>query len=979
MKVSPKKPFRLIYSLFAHEFLGYLIESFVIQLNDSGELTFQHQNISHLNAKEFAEGLDDDDYRIIKLMDSIQQDAVVKKFQQKKMKPAEFFDKTFDKEKGDKILQKHILDYIDGKKSDIFPLLQNKEVFVMGNDGEPTWKKVETPTEPATVLFHFYKNEENTHYLPTIRHQGEKVHFQYNNSQVVCNDPAWLLVGEEKLLRFKQPQVDGRKLKPFMNKKFINVPKSVEETYYKNFISQIVASFDVKAQGFDIVEEKGEATATLMFSELIEAEGQTDLFGNSTKSADENLGSLIFQICFNYGSYTFSSGTNRAASVKLEKTKDSYIFHKVVRDLTYENDILKKLQKLKLIIKNGRCALDKPTAFSWISSNKEALEKLGIAIKQKEVSGINKKVYFLGKSSINLEVKEKNDWFDVYAKVKFGDYEIPFLQLRKYIVAGKREFLLPNKETAVIPEEWLTKYSELFSFSEEDDQGNLILQKHHLSLVQEVSENGGTVRIDEKLQGLRDFESIEDFELPKGFKGELRPYQKAGYNWMHFLHSFKFGGCLADDMGLGKTVQTLAFLQYQKEQGAKNASLLIMPTSLVYNWESEAKKFTPDLKVLVYTGTKRIKNSKQFQSYDVVITSYGTARIDIELLKEYYFNYVILDESQIIKNPTSGISKAVKMLNSAFKLILTGTPVENSTMDLWSQMSFINQGLLGSQKFFKDNFLLPIEKHQNEGKMQKLHTIIKPFILRRQKSQVLTELPEKIEQVMYSEMTADQSKEYETVKSFFRNKILDEMDGEGASKSKMTLLQGLTKLRQIANHPKLAEPDYSSDSGKFDDVLRQLESTTAENHKVLIFSQFVKHLGLFREYLDKKGVKYAYLDGATKSRQEQVEFFQNNDEIQLFLISLKAGGLGLNLTEADYVFILDPWWNPAIEAQAVDRAHRMGQKNTVHTYKFITKDTVEEKILQLQERKKKLADNLISTEDSFVKSLSQDDIRELLA
>lgn len=978
MKVSAKKPFRLIYSLFAHEFLGYLIESFVIQLDDNGSLTYQHQNISHHNAEEFSEGLDDDDYQIIKLMDSIQQDAVVKKFQQKKMKPSEFFDKTFDKEKGDKVLQKHIIEYIDGKKSDIFPLLQNKQVFVMGNDGEPTWKQVETPSEPATVLFHFYKNEENTHYLPTIRHKGEKVIFQYNNSQVVCNDPAWLLVAEKKLLRFKQEHVDGRKLKPFMNKKFINVPKSVEETYYKNFISQIVASFEVRAQGFEIIEEKGDANGSLLFSELIENEGQTDLFGTSGKTQENNVGKLVFQMCFNYGEYSFSSGTNRAASVKLEKTEDSYIFHKVVRDLDYENSVIEKLKEIGLVIQNGRCVMDKPSAFSWIKEHKDDLTELAIFIKQKEASGANQKVYFLGKSSINLEIKEKNDWFDIYAKVKFGEYEIPFLTLRKYIIAGKREFLLPDKETAVIPEEWLTKYSELFSFSEEDEEGNLILQKHHLSLVQEVSDSGGKVKINEKLQNLRDFESIEDFAMPAGFKGELRPYQKAGYNWMHFLHSFKFGGCLADDMGLGKTVQTLAFLQYQKEDGSKNATLLIMPTSLVYNWQAEAKKFTPDLKVLVYTGTKRIKSSKQFQNYDIVITSYGTSRIDVDLLKEYYFNYVILDESQIIKNPTSGISKAVKTLNSAYKLILTGTPVENSTMDLWSQMSFINDGLLGSQKFFKDNFLLPIEKNQNENKMNKLHAIIKPFILRRQKSQVLKELPAKIEQVMYCEMTADQSKEYETVKSVFRNKILDQIEEGGSGKSKMTLLQGLTKLRQIANHPKLAKPDYDSNSGKFDDVLRLLESAMAEGHKILVFSQFVKHLGLFREYLDNKEMKYAYLDGATKSRQAAVEEFQNNEDIQLFLISLKAGGLGLNLTEADYVFILDPWWNPAIEAQAVDRAHRMGQKNTVHTYKFITKNTVEEKILQLQERKKQLADNLISTEDSFVKSLSQDDIRELL-
>ena len=977
MKVSAKEPFRLIYSLFAHEYLGYLIESFVIQLDATGNLSYQHQNISFHNAAEFSEGLDDDDYKIIKLMDSIQQNAVVKKFQTKKMKPLEFFSKTFDKEKGDKVLQKHINEYIDGKKSDIFPLLKNKEVFVMGNDGEPTWKRVNMPEDPASVLFHFYKNEENTHYLPTIKYRGEKVIFQYNNSQVVCNEPAWLLVGESKLLHFKS-NVDGMKLKPFMNKKFINVPKSVEETYYNKFIPQIVAGFDVRAQGFDIIEEKGKAIATLNFNELIEAEGQTSLFDGSKGKGLDYVGKLVFQVCYNYGSYTFSSSTNKAASVKVEKTSRSYIFHKVVRDVEFENNTLDQLAEIGLIIRNGRCSMEKPKAFEWMKAHKEDLLALNIIIEQKEATGTAKK-YFLGESSINLEVKEENDWFDIYAKVRFGDFEIPFLQIRKYIISGQREFLLPNRETAVIPEKWLTQYSELFSFSEEDDEGKLMLQKHHLALVQEVNEGGGSVKMNEKLQGLRDFEAIEDFPMPKGFKGELRPYQKAGYNWMHFLQNFKFGGCLADDMGLGKTVQTLSFLQYQKESGVKNASLLIMPTSLVYNWEAEARKFTPDLKILVYTGSKRDKNVSKFQGYDIVITSYGTSRVDVDLLSEYYFNYIILDESQTIKNPSSGINKAVKRLKSAYKLILTGTPVENSTMDLWSQMTFVNDGLLGSQKFFKENFLLPIEKKGDENKVNKLHAIIKPFILRRQKSQVLKELPDKVEQVMYSEMTADQNKEYDIVKSYFRNKILEEINHDGVGKSKMTLLQGLTKLRQIANHPVLVEKDYSSDSGKFQDVLRLLESAMAEGHKILVFSQFVKHLALFKNHLDKEKIEYAYLDGATKSRQAQVEFFQNNDKVQLFLISLKAGGLGLNLTEADYVFILDPWWNPAIEAQAVDRAHRMGQKNTVHTYKFITKDTVEEKILLLQERKKQLADNLISTEDSFVKSLSQEDIREILA
>jgi SNF2 family DNA or RNA helicase len=311
-------------------------------------------------------------------------------------------------------------------------------------------------------------------------------------------------------------------------------------------------------------------------------------------------------------------------------------------------------------------------------------------------------------------------------------------------------------------------------------------------------------------------------------------------------------------------------------------------------------------------------------------------------------------------------------------LVLTGTPLENSTMDLWSQMTFTNPGMLGNQQFFRNEFQIPIEKKADDSKLQRLYTIIKPFMLRRHKSQVATELPPKIETIHYAQMSELQEAEYEEAKSYYRNLILQHIENEGIAKSQMVVLQGLTKLRQLANHPRMTDKEYEGDSGKLDDVVQKLESILEGNHKVLIFSQFVKHLDLFREYLDKNSHTYAYLDGSTQDRQAQVEKFQNNPDIKIFLISLKAGGLGLNLTAADYVFILDPWWNPAIEAQAVDRAHRIGQVNTVFTYKFITKNTVEEKILALQKSKQRLANELVTTEESFVKSLSKNDVLALL-
>src|SRR5690606_23619625 len=378
------------------------------------------------------------------------------------------------------------------------------------------------------------------------------------------------------------------------------------------------------------------------------------------------------------------------------------------------------------------------------------------------------------------------------------------------------------------------------------------------------------------------------------------------------------------------------------------------------------------------TGIGRAKDPTVFNQYDLVITTYGIARSDEDLLAAFYFNYVILDESQIIKNPTSKSFKAVKGFKSKHRLVLSGTPVENSVADLWSQMSFLNPGLLGTYHYFQQEFVQPIEKKKDEEKSRRLQAIIKPFVLRRTKSQVATELPPKSEQVFYCAMGIEQAEQYERVKSEYRNAILENLGEERTKTPPMALLQGLTKLRQLANHPRMVDSSFKGDSGKFESVIHTLENVLQRGNKVLVFSQFVKQLVIFKQYFDKHNIGYAYLDGATKNRDEVVKQFREDEDTRLFLISIKAGGVGLNLVEADYVFILDPWWNPAVEQQAIDRTHRIGQTRNVFIYKFITKDTVEEKILALQNRKKTIASTLITTEESFIKSLSRDDINELL-
>lgn len=979
MKVSAAQPFQIIYSLYQHEYLGYIFESFIVHLDERGKLTYQHQSISTKNAREFSRGLDTRDYELIELMDKMNQEVILKKFSAKQMKPGEFFSKIYDKQKGNELVQQEIEHYLEGKRAEILDKMKGKLLYEMGNDGEPTWKKVEILERRASIQFHFTRTEENTNYFPTITYDGKKVEIPNPSAYLICKEPAWMVLNG-KLYGFDKP-VDGKKLLPFLNKKFVVIPKNLEETYYNRFVAPLIASFDdIDVQGFEINKSAYDPLPLLTMSELhpgTAKEVPTLFEGGEGEAGDDETGKIAFDLSFKYGKHRFRGEAFGAVSVTIEKRDNDYTFHRVKRNVETEKKYAQTLIKLGLPLKGFRCAVEKAHAFSWLNENRVNLLNLGFEVSQPENRD---KKYFVGKAVFELEVKENIDWFDIHAKIRFGEFEISFKELRKLILKKKVEFKLPNGEIAIIPEAWLLKYGDLFAMSEtHGDNEKPVLKKYHLNLLKEL-EDGNLARIhmSERFRSMESFDGIKEYPLPAGFAGELRPYQRAGYNWLRFLNEFHLGGCLADDMGLGKTVQTLALLQSEKEKG-NSASLLIMPTSLIYNWEMEASKFAPELRILTYTGTLRNKDTSRFKKFDVVLTSYGITRLDVELLKDFNFNYIILDESQVIKNPGSNIAKAVMQLKSRFRLTLTGTPLENTTLDLWSQMTFINPGLLGGQTFFKNEYQVPIEKKQDEARTRKLNSIIKPFLLRRLKSQVATELPEKVENVHYTHMSAEQEEKYEEAKSYYRNKILEQIDKEGINNSRFMILEGLTKLRQLSNHPRMIDPNYTGESGKLEDVSHMLESAMAEGHKLLVFSQFVKHLDIVKEFLYKQKVPFAYLDGSSNDRKDQVERFNKDPNLKVFLISIKAGGLGLNLTEADYVFILDPWWNPAVEAQAIDRAHRIGQTKKVFTYKFITRNTVEEKILQLQKHKLKLSENLITTEESIIKQLTREDIELMLA
>ena len=962
LRVDSSKPCQIIYAIARHEYLSYVIEPHIVQLNPNGEFSLTHQRLFSNTAKEFIHCIDDTDIRLIKILEEIEQGNLIKKYYKKPIRPFEFFTKIFNDQLFDTMRPK-----MEKRMADALALLGKKELYLMSKEGYPAGRKLHIATEQASVLFHFRRDEEEIRYFPTIKYQGLRIEFMFKNAEIICNHPAWMLL--EDTLYYFDKEIEGKKLLPFLNKRYIAIPRSSEQSYFEKFVAPLIEKHNVYAEGFVINTEKHEAIPVL---KPIYVEG----------------GTSQLQLYFKYAGYIFPYGDGRHVSVRMERNEDEYVFHRIKRSVTWEKNKLHQLEALGLktassLFQNLEVAASEAetnssfSIFEWLNQHHDALISMGFELEQPE----GQKRYLFGSSKIDLEVKENNDWFDIYAVVYFGPYRIPFIQLKNHILNHKKEFTLPSGEIAVIPEKWFSQYGNLLHFTEGGNQ--LKLRRHHIGLVSDLAEGElANVTMTRKLQNLAGFDELEEVPMPAYFTGDLRPYQKAGYNWFHFLKNYHFGGCLADDMGLGKTIQTLALLQKHKEDGqalgSHATSLVIMPTSLIYNWLNEAKKFTPQLKLMVHTGTLRYRTAEVFANYDVVITTYGISRIDIGLLKSFFFDYVILDESQNIKNPSSKSFQSVKQLKSRFKLILSGTPVENSVNDLWTQMSFINPGLLGDQYFFLNEFVMPIEKKKDEDKARKLQALIKPFVLRRTKEQVATELPPKTENLFYCKMSDEQLTVYEKVKSEYRNELLKSLEDGTFAKTQIQVLQGLIKLRQIANHPLMIDKDYEGDSGKFENVTHTLKNVLDGGHKVLVFSQFVKQLSIYREHFDKEGISYVYLDGGTQNRGDVVKQFQEDDKTRVFLISIKAGGVGLNLTEADYVFILDPWWNPAVEQQAIDRTHRIGQTKNVFIYKFITKDSVEEKILALQQRKLSVARALITTEESFIKSLSADDIREIL-
>ncbi len=585
-------------------------------------------------------------------------------------------------------------------------------------------------------------------------------------------------------------------------------------------------------------------------------------------------------------------------------------------------------------------------------------------------------------ASSSLSVSSGIDWFELHGSLNFGDdLEVKLPQLLAALRRGQKVIALGDGSFGVLPEEWLQRYGLLASFgvTEED---HLRFQRTQTGVLDALLAARPEIICDETFARVREewqnFGGIKPIAEPRGFVGRLRDYQREGLGWFAFLERFKFGGCLADDMGLGKTVQVLALLESRRKEESR-PSLVVVPRSLIFNWQQEVARFTPELRVLTHIGSERIKGTDHFKDYDLILTTYGTLRRDVIHFDDVEFDFVILDEAQAIKNAGTETAKAVRLLRSGQRLALSGTPIENHLGELWSLFEFLNPGMLGSASVFQVS-TNGTQKPNDDSRVM-LSRALRPFILRRTKQQVAKELPKKLEQTIYCEMDEQQRRQYEELRDYYRQSLLDKISLQGINKSKIQILEALLRLRQTACHPALVTGsiDDFTPNAKLDVLLPRLSEVTEEGHKAIVFSQFTSFLSIVRNRLDQQDVTYEYLDGKTRNRGDTVERFQNDPNCKLFLISLKAGGQGLNLTAAEYVFLLDPWWNPAVEAQAIDRAHRIGQMNRVFAYRLITRDTVEEKVLELQSTKRELADAIINADNSVIRNITGEDLRLLLS
>lgn len=841
----------------------------------------------------------------------------------------------------------------------LISLLGEALVFT-GTEGAPFQKLVAVRPEAGSVALHLTHTAEGGMVLaPRLLIAGEPL--KVKRPEILLKDPLWLRL-PDALVGFGSVP---KSVVALLENEPLQIPPDDVPYFRSEYLPRTAERLPLTGEGIFGAEVQGQSPQRRLY-------------------LSEQNKELVAQLRFGYGEAELPWRKD-APPVLLEFNAQTGLLDRVHRDTTAE------LSAYEALLAHGLKRGTESSAFSlrarltpadFLLHHLPRLVEAGFTVFGEE--SLQSVRVNRTRPTLSFTVTSGIDWFDVEGFVSFGDTHATLKELRRAIRKKERYVKLADGSIGMLPDDWLEKFRHVFALAGEPKERDALRLSplHALLFEQAITDSDGDTRADaafeERKQALRRFEKVEETPLPPALEGVLRPYQKAGYDWLHFLRTSGFGGCLADDMGTGKTAQTLALLLSVQGQ-SKKASLLVVPRSLVFNWEREKEKFAPGLRLLRYDDSTRVEDTKAFDSHDLIVTTYGILLRDIEKLSKYPFFYAILDEAQAIKNPLSQTSRATRLLKAQHRLTLTGTPVENGTAELWSQFAFLNPGLLGGLEGFKESFLGPIERGKDEAAAATLRNLTRPFLLRRTKGQVAQDLPPRTERVITVELEPAQRKLYEETRDRYRAQILGMLEGEGAATAQLRVLEGLLRLRQVCCDPRLMDSTTKVGSAKLEALLETMETLRAEGHKALIFSQFTQMLGLVKNELEARGIPYLYLDGRTKDRQSRVDAFQSDPEIPFFLISLKAGGVGLNLTAADYVLHIDPWWNPAVEQQASDRTHRIGQTRPVFVYKFLARDTVEEKILQLQERKKALVDSLIQTEASLFKSLTRDDIAALFS
>ncbi len=956
-KVSP----RIVWSISQYLDTGiYLPKAYVVATDHDGVFTF----VQHKASPQWVSTLTPEHpniyLQLLQIIDLLTPEKIATRFHKGRSKA-----KPLVQILQDKLISKSIRSYIDGRLQGFYQHIHELHLplgidIVHKSIVYPNI--VTTQGKSAVPLLHFTKSSQGITY--TLRLQlGDTVE-RISRLQAIalCNKPAFIIANNALV---KVAEINGNMIKPFINKDEVFIPQKLVADYFKKFILRVSIHTEIQADGFELkVYDTLDAVWLIPRKDLF-----TDLW--------------VIAIYMDYKGNRFFWNDRQTSKTSLNVKDDELSVFKIKRNKKAEEAMLQKFRNSGFSMSDN--------ASSWtiqgsehellyhLSEQRSQLEKLGFSI---EEPFLDSKPLLWQRPVVEIDSKQEKDWLDIYALVKIGDYSFPFIHLKEHILDKNPKYLLPDGRLFMIPLEWMTRYQELMQLGTKNNT--------HIQLVKSQYTILQSLQVAPLLVSNTDTPKHKKWRPSPLLKAQLRSYQKKGVQWLVQLYHQGLGACLADDMGLGKTVQTIAVLLYALEQKKENnlpqstssggqlslfetddpshpklQALIVVPASLSYNWQYELSKFAPSLSTYRHIGAKRHRTRALLVKYDITITTYQTALRDESLLSEIDWTYIVLDESQYIKNHKSKVFRSLSKMDAAHKISLSGTPIENSLSDLWAQMQFINPNLLGTHTSFKKDFIVPIQKYNDQKKKDQLRKLVRPFLLRRTKEAVAKDLPALTTRIVYTEMTPKQKSLYDKEKSAARNHLLNIVDPHAGNYT-FIVLQTLTKLRQIANHPAMVHHNTTASSGKVRDVLEQLNILAQSGHKTLLFSAFVKHLEYYKQALEDMGRSYSMLTGdlSAAQRQLEIEAFQKEKKRSAFLISLGAGATGLNLTAAEYVFILDPWWNPAKEQQAIARAHRIGQTKHVIALKFVARGTIEEKIIQLQEKKVKLSEDIIGINES---------------